>query len=394
MRTLFTPLKILLIASLIQMNLMVQSQSIDSLKEQFTVIKKIDATPVKNQGRTLTCWSFSVIAMMESELFRSGKGEYNLSEMYIVHQAYIEKAEKFVRMHGDIIFGEGGALNDPVEIIKKYGIVPESVYTGLKDGSSYYNHSELFAVLKDYVMGIIKNKNISPRWKEGFIGILDAYLGKVPEKFTYNGKEYTPLSFAKMLGINPDNYILFSSFTHHPYFQKFIVEVPDNWSWGQAYNLPLEDLQRVVDHSLEKGYSCAIATDVSEKGFQWKKGIALAYNEPENNNDNGKSNDPSIWIPEKDTTKTTFKEINVTAQLRQLEFDTYETTDDHGMQIMGFAKNQNGEKFYLVKNSWGTEVSPYKGYLYLSDSYFRFKTLTVLVNKNGLPSDVIKKLGL
>jgi bleomycin hydrolase len=392
MRTLFIPLKILLIASLIQMNLMVQSQSIDSLKEQFTVIKKIDNTPIKNQFRSLTCWSFSVLAMIESELLKAGKGEYNLSALYIVHQAYIEKAERFVRMHGNVNFGPGGALNDPIELIRKYGIVPESSYSGLKEGCVNINHIEMDAVLKDYVTGVIKNKKISPQWKDGFIGVLDAYLGKVPEKFTYNNKEYTPLSFAKMLGINPDHYVLLSSFSHHPYYQSFIVEVPDNWSWGKAYNLPLEDLQKTIDYSINKGYSVALAADVSEKGFRWKTGIALALDEP--GNDVETINDPSVWIPKKDTMPQTLREIKVTPQNRQLGFDTYETTDDHGMQIIGVAKNQDNEKFYLLKNSWGTEGSPYKGYLYMSDSYLLYKSLTVLVNKNGLPSDVIKKLGL
>ncbi len=370
----------------------VHGQSPDSIHEQFTIIKQIPTTPVKNQYKTITCWSFAVMSMLESELIQSGKGEVDLSEMYVVRQAYIEKAERYVRMHGSINFGGGGALNDPIDIIRKYGILPNNVYSGLKEGSTNHNHIEMDAGLKDYVIGLIKNKKLSLSWKEGFIGILDAYLGKVPEKFLYNNKEYTPLSYSKMLGIDPDNYILLTSFMHHPFYQKFIIEVPDNWSWGQAYNLPLNELQKVIDYSLDKGYSVAIACDMTEKGFMWKKGIALTENLTENDND--KNINPNMWVPNNDSTQQTFKEVSVTPQLRQDAFDNYETTDDHDFQIVGIAKDQNGKKFYIAKNSWGTEGTDYGGFLYLSESYLLYKTLTVLVNKKAIPSDILKKPGL
>lgn len=367
-------------------------QPADSISIKFTSIKNIACTPVKNQNKSITCWSYAVISMLESELIQAGKGEFDLSEMYIVHQTYLEKAERFVRMHGSINFGGGGALNDPLIAIKKYGIVPTSVYSGLKDGSTKINNFEMDAALKDNILGLIKNKKLSASWKESFIGVLDAYLGKIPEKFTYDNKEYTPHSFAKMLGINPDDYLLFTSFTHHPYYEKFILEVPDNWSWGESYNFPLDEFQRIIDYSLEKSYSVALACDMTERGFLWKEGIAIIINHGENGND--RVNTAGIWAPSGDTLKHTFKEFDVTPQIRQESFDNYETTDDHDFHIVGIAKDQNGKKFYIAKNSWGTVNTKYNGFMYLSESYLRYKTLNVMINKKGVPPDILKKIGL
>jgi bleomycin hydrolase len=355
--------------------------------ENFKIICKIGATPVKNQGKSFTCWSYTVISMIESELLTSGKGEYNLSEMFVVHQAYIEKAERFVRMHGTVGIGGGGGMNDPVDIIAKYGIVPTEVYTGLKNGCSLHIHSEMDASLKDYLVKVVNNKKLPSLWKEGFINLLDSFLGKVPEKFIYKNVEYTPVSFAKMIGFNPQDYTLFSSFSHHPYYGQFIIEIPDNWSCGRVYNLPLDELERTVDYSLEKGISVAIAIDITEKGFMWRDGIAIALNDSNDRN----QNDKEILLITNDSTKLIFHETHVTPQLRQEAFDSYETTDDHGLHIVGKATDRNGNKFYIAKNSWGADASPFQGYLYVSEQYFLFKTITVLVNKNGIPSDILQK---
>jgi bleomycin hydrolase len=370
----------------------VSGQPADSITEKFTVVKSIACTSVKNQNKSKTCWSFAVISMLESELIKEGKGEFNLSEMYIVHQAYLEKAERFLRMHGSINFSGGGALNDPIDIIKKYGIVPANVYTGLKDGSKNINHLEMDAALKDSVIGLIKNKKLSASWKERFSNILDIYLGKIPEIFVYQDKEYTPQSFTKMLDIDPDNYILITSFIHHPYYQKFILEVPDNWSWGESYNLPLNEFQEIIDYSLEKGYTVAIACDMTEKGFLRKKGIALALNF--NNTGNDPVNCCGAGVSIGDTSKHKLNEVAVTPQIRQEAFDDYETTDDHDFHIVGIAKDQSGKKFYIAKNSWGTEATKYGGYIYLSENYLLYKSLNVLINKKALPSDIQKKIGI
>jgi bleomycin hydrolase len=366
-------------------------QSADSTAEKFSEVKSITCTPVKNQNKSLTCWSFAVISMIESDLIKEGKGEYDLSEMYVVHQAYIDKAERYVRMHGTINFGGGGALNDPIDVIRKYGIIPTKVYNGLKDGNTKINHLAMDAALKDNISSKIKNKILSASWKESFVGVLDSYMGNIPEKFTYDNSEYTPLSFATMLGINPDNYILFTSYTHHPYYQKFILEVPDNWSWGESYNLPLSEFQDIIDKSLENGYSVAIACDLTEKGFLWKEGIALALDHPGKRKDSVNNNGMLI---SNDSLKHSFDEVAVTPKIRQEAFDNYETTDDHDFQIIGIAKDQNGKKFYVAKNSWGTEGNKYGGFIYISENYLLYKALNVLVNKRALPSKILEKTGL
>lgn len=380
---------IFVIAFLLFYKISVSASYRDSI-ERFTVDKRIDVTSVKYQYKTSTCWSFSVLAMLESELIKAGKGEYDFSEMFIVHQAYIEKAERYIRMHGKINFGGGGALNDPIEIIKKYGLMPESAFSGLKEGCVNHDHLEMDAVLKDYVDGIIKNKKVSSAWKDGFVGILNAYLGKVPDKFIHKGKEYDPKSFAASLGLNFDNYYLMGSCIDKPNYEKYIVEVPDNWSWGAAYNIPFEKMLSVIDYSINKGYSVAIATDVSEKGFDWRKGIALAEDLKEN--ESNQKYEPSMWIPQGDSTLQIIQEINITPEIRQHAFDTYETTDDHGLLIVGLAHDQKGKKFYLVKNSWGTTGSPYNGYIYMSESYIKYKVITFLVNKVAISGDILKQL--
>jgi len=366
-------------------------QPADYIAEKFSEVKSITCTSVKNQNKSLTCWSFAVISMIESDLIKEGKGEYDLSEMYIVHQAYIDKAERYVRMHGTINFSGGGALNDPIDVIRKYGIIPTKVYNGLKDGNLIINHLAMDAALKDNISIKIKNKILSASWKENFIGVLDSYMGNIPLKFTYDNSEYTPLTFASMLGINPDNYILFTSYTHHPYYQKFILEVPDNWSWGKSYNLPLSEFQEIIDKSLENGFSVAIACDLTEKGFLWKEGIALALDHSKKRKDSINNNGTLI---SNDSLKNPLDEVAVTPKIRQEAFDNYETTDDHDFNIVGIVKDQNGKKFYVAKNSWGAEGTKYGGFIYISENYLLYKALNVLINKKALPSKILEKTGL
>ena len=304
---------------------------------KFEIQNIIPYTSIKNQYRSSTCWSFSVLSMLESEILKSKGDTIDLSEMYIVYWAFLEKAERYIRMHGNINFGGGGSLNDPIDIISKYGIVPKSAYTGLIKGNTLINHAEMDVTLKAFVDSIIKMKRIPATWTVGFVNILNSFMGKVPESFVYNGNNYTPISFAKKIGFKPDNYILFSSFCNKPYYEKCALEVPDNWSWGMAINLPLDEYQKVVDYSIEQGYSLVVATDVSEKGFMWDKGIALADHDPEFKYESPV--DPSMWSPRLDTSSVPYMEIAVNPLMRQQAFDLYETTDDHGMQLVGYLEN-------------------------------------------------------
>jgi bleomycin hydrolase len=367
----------------------------------FTMIKKNNITSVKNQSRSGTCWSFSGLAFLESELLRMGKDTFDLSEMYCVRNAYSDKATMYIRFQGKHNFGGGGAFHDVTDVLKKYGMVPEEVYSGKVIGEEIHVHGELDEVLSGYITAVQKNSNrkLTPVWHQGFDGLLDAYLGKVPEKFNYKGKEYTPKSFAQMLGLNADDYISISSFTHHPFYSPFIIEIPDNWALGQVYNLPLEEMMQVVDNAIEKGYTIAWGSDVSEKGFSWKNGVAVI---PDRNAQEVSGLESAKWskLTDSEKDKLLYKfdkpmpEKNITQEMRQLEFDNYSTTDDHGMQIVGVAKDQNGVKYYLVKNSWGLEGSPYKGYFYSSAAFVALKTTDLMIHKDALPKEIRKKLGL
>lgn len=367
---------------------------------QFTTVKEVKITPVKNQNRTGTCWCFSGLGFLESELLRMGKGEYDLSEMFIVNHSYKDKAEKYVRLHGYLNFAQGGSFGDVLYAAKHYGLVPESVMNGLNYGENMHVHGEMESAATKYLEAIIKNPNrkLSTAWKRGFDGIIDAYLGELPEKFTYNGKEYTPKSFAEELGLNIDDYVSLTSFTHHPFYSAFPIEVQDNWRWDLSYNLPLDEFMQVFDNAINNGYAVAWASDVSEKGFS-RNGVAVAA-DIESMERSGSDQDHWLGLSQtqkdqeiKKMLEKPCQEIKVTQELRQEEYDNYKTTDDHGMLIYGIAKDQTGKKFYMVKNSWGTD-NKYKGTWYASESFVAFKTLTIVVHKNAIPKEIRAKLGI
>lgn len=371
--------------------------AVDSFK--FTTVKQNKISSVKNQASSGTCWSFSGLGFFESELLRMGKPEVDLSEMFVVHHSYSDKADKYVRMNGTINFGGGGSFYDDIYVLQNYGIVPTSVMNGLNYGEEKHNHGELDALTAAYVKVIVSNPNkkLSTAWKTGFDGILDAYLGECPKEFTVEGKKYTPITYEQSLGLNLDDYVSLTSFTHHPFYTKFAIEIPDNWRWSESFNIPLDDLMRVFDNAIDKGYCVAWASDVSEKGFT-RNGIAV---DPETKVANLPGTDQAKWlnIPQKEMEDSIFKvkkpqqEVKVTQEIRQAGFDNYQTTDDHGMVIFGTAKDQNGTKYYMVKNSWGTD-SKYKGIWYASETFVKHKTIDILVNKNAIPTEILKKLGI
>ena len=391
--------KLLMVGLLLIVTLLVKSQKVDTIGAYIIKLdKKIAATPVKDQYRSGTCWSFSGLSFIESELIRMGKGEFDLSEMFVVRYVYSEKAERYVRLHGNLNFGAGGAFHDVTYVMKKYGIVPEAAYKGLNYGETKHVHMEMDEVLKSFVKAIIKdpNKKLTPVWHKAFNAILDTYLGKVPDKFTYKGKEYTPKSFLKELGLNPDDYVEITSFTHHPFYEKFAIELPDNWLWYNVYNVPLNDLIRIFDNALDNGFTVAWASDVSEDGFLWKQGIAII---PDIQTQEKTGLELSRWVKMSSNekmdyiSKNTIKEMNVTQEFRQKQFDNYKTTDDHGMHIIGYGYDQNGTKFYLVKNSWALS-NALKGYFYASVEFVKAKTTAIMVHKNAIPKDIRKKLRL
>lgn len=366
----------------------------------FTPVKELKITPIKNQNRSGTCWSFSAVAFLESELLRMGKGEYDLSEMFIVSKNYKDKGEKFVRLHGELNYAQGGSFTDVLMAWKDYGIVPESVMSGLQYGEDMHVHGEVESLSRAYLDAVIKNPNrkLSTAWKKGFDGIIDAYLGVAPEKFTYNGKEYTPKSFAAELGINPDDYVSLTSYTHHPFYTQFALEIQDNWRWATSYNIPIDELMQVFDNAINTGYTIAWGSDVSEKGFT-RNGIAVM---PDIESMERSGSDQDHWLglsaseKEAEIKKMLEKpcqEINVTQGMRQEAYDNYETTDDHGMQIYGIAKDQTGKKFYMVKNSWGTD-NKYKGTWYASETFVKYKTMNIVVHKDAIPQAIKDKLGI
>jgi bleomycin hydrolase len=368
----------------------------------FEDVKVLPATPVEDQHRSGTCWSFSGLSFLQSEMLRLGKPEVNLSEMFVVWHTYSEKAIKHVRVHGNLNFAAGGAFHDVTNMISKYGIVPESVYDGLNYGEDKHVHGEMDRVLREFVDAVVENKNrkLSTAWHEAFTSTLDNYLGEIPRNFEYEGKQYTPQSFAdEYVGLDMDDYVEISSYTHHPFYSKFILEVPDNWSWDEVYNVPLNELEEIIDYSLNNDYTIAWAADVSEKGFKSSnKGVAVLPAVPETDMTDAEI---SRWeeLPEREKEQELYKlekpvpELEVTQEMRQVAFDNFQTTDDHGMHIIGMAKDQNGQLFYKVKNSWG-DYNKYDGYFYVSRPYLKYKTMCIMVHKDAIPPGIREKLEL
>ncbi|MDR1331668.1 MAG: aminopeptidase [Tannerella sp.] len=367
---------------------------------QFTTVKEAKITPVKNQSRTGTCWSFSGVALIEAELLRTGKGTYDLSEMFVVNHSYRDKVEKYVRLHGSMNFGQGGSCPDVMYVFKHYGAIPRSVYTGLQYGEDIHVHGEMVQLASSFVKTVITKPNgkLTPVWQTACQGIIDTYLGEIPETFAYEGKQYTPKSFGESLGLNIDDYISLTSFTHHPFYTQFALEIPDNWRWEQSYNVPLEELMATVDYAVDNGYTVAWTADVSESSFT-RDGLATL---PDAKTLETSGSDQARWTglsakEKEDEVKKLAtkpcKEVDVTPALRQQAYDNYQTTDDHLMLIYGAAKDQTGKDFYLVKNSWGTE-SKYKGIWYASRSYVAGKTINLTLHKDAIPRAVKAKLGI
>ncbi|MCM1291818.1 MAG: aminopeptidase [Prevotella sp.] len=373
----------------------------DSTGFIFTDIKVIPTTPVKDQNKSGTCWCFAGTSFIEEAILRQGGPELDLSEMYTVRFAYIEKAIKYVRTGGHINFAQGGAATDVPDLMLRYGAVPEEVYSGLNYGEKKHAHYEMYDALKGYLDGILKNanKHLSASWLKGFTAILDSYLGEIPQKFTYQGKTYTPQEFAKAYGIDKiaKQCVNITSYTHHPFYTKFAVEIPDNWTWSESYNVPLNELKDIIDASINDGYTVCWAADVSERGFKWWDGFAVLPAEKEESDMTNA--EVARWSKMTNTEREAQRnkingpgeEVKVTQESRQAGFDNFDTTDDHGMVIVGIAKDQNGNIYYKVKNSWNTNQR-YDGFFYVSEAYLLDKTISVMVDRNAVPKAIAKKI--
>jgi len=377
-------------------NLKAQDNLVNSLKNNqsvnskagytFTTVIDLANTSIKNQASSGTCWSYSTNSFLESEMIREGKQPLDLSQLYSARCAYIEKGINYVRMHGAVSLGDGGEPHDVINMFRKYGAMPQINYTGLNYGTSSNEFGELSAVMEGILKAVVTNPNgqLSTAWLPAYTAAIDAYLGKVPTSFDYKGKSYTPQTFAKeVVGINPDDYVEFSSETDHPYYEKYTLLVPDNWAYAQVYNIKVNDITDVIDNALKNGYTVAWSTDVSEKYFSWTNGVA--YVPEKETKDMTKGERDSLFNGPK-------PEREITPEVRQAAFDNYNTTDDHGMHIVGLAKDQNGKEYYIVKNSWG-QSNDYKGYLYVTKAYVRYKTTAILLNKNGVLKDIRQKIG-
>lgn len=379
----------------------IQNDTIKNKKDghyYFTVVKDIESLDVQSQGRTGTCWSFSSLSFLESEIIRNGKKPVSLSEMFIARNAYLEKAINYVRMHGNFNFSAGGAFHDIPHIIKKYGIVPEEIYNGLNYGEDKHNHAEMDAILKAAVDQVVKNpqRKLTTSWQKAIEGILDAYLGKIPEEFEFKGKKYTPKSYAESLGLNMDDYIAIGSFTHHPFYETFVLEVPDNWGFGSIYNVPIDEMEQIMNDAVLNGYSIAWGSDVSEKGFSFSNGLAIVPEDEATIQVKGKDNKHFSDAGAEKVSNAfdePVEEKKITQEMRQEGFDNYQTQDDHGMHITGIVKDQKGNKYYIVKNSWGKE-NYNDGYFYASTAYVKYKTIDFMVHKDALSKDLKNKLNI
>lgn len=379
-----------------------KKDSVNPNKPVFTVIKKNPITSIKDQNRSGTCWDYSTLSYFESEILKATGKTYDLCESFVANKTYMDRAIQVVRLHGDCQFSEGGSTYDPLYCLEHYGICPEKAmpFPGSLYGDSLNNFGEFFSVMTPYVQSVAKSslKKISSQWKVGLQGILDAYLGKCPEQFTYEGKTYTPKTFAASLGLDWNNYVSFTSFSHHPFWTQFAVEVQDNWRNPLTWNVPIDDLQKILDNAIMNGYTIAWGGDVSEEGFTRK---GLAYNVDEKKLENMKGSDMARWLkltPAKkkslvDSLGVNVPEVVPTQKQRQERFDDWELTDDHGMLIFGIAKDQNGKEYYMVKNSWG-KSGDYDGIWYMTKNFIIANTMDFMVNKNAVPKDIRKKCNI
>src|SRR5690554_6829393 len=375
--------------------------NVEGSSYSFTKVAHLDATPVLSQGYTGTCWSFSALSFFESEMIRKGiKNPPILSQMYIARKAYEAKAENYIRMDGKSNFSQGGAFHDIPYVFRRYGIVPNDVYSGLNYGTETHNHQELFKAVNGYVGGILDfvrskgNSPLSNNWKAGLNGVLDAYFGEDPTKFTFEGKEYTPRSYAESTKLDMDEYISLTSFTHLPLHEEVQLLISDNWAWGKSHNVSMDELLETAIYALENGYTIAWASDVSEKGFNFGKGLAIVPEDESTIQIKGKDNTNFSDAGDRKSTDaflTPVKEITVTPEMRQEGYENKTTTDDHGMHITGLYEEANGTRYFLVKNSWGTGNYP-QGYLYVSENYFKLKTINVYLHKDGVPKGISKKI--
>ena len=372
-------------------------------KPVFTTIKENPITSVKDQNRSGTCWDYSTLSFFEAEILKATGKTYDLDESFVANKTYMERAIQVVRFHGDCQFAQGGSAEDVLATMKAHGIIPQGImpFPGSLYGDSLNNFNEFFSILEPYVDAVAKNKakKISNAWKNGLQGILDAYLGKCPEKFTYEGKEYTPKSFMASLGINLDDYVSITSYTHHPFYTGFAVEVQDNWRFPLSYNVPMDEMMQIIDNAVEQGYTVAWGGDVSEDGFT-RKGLAYAIDSKKTQQSlqgSDMARRLKMTTEKKrniiDSLGCTVPEIVPTQEMRQERFDNWELTDDHGMLIYGVAKDQNGKEYYMVKNSWG-ETGDYKGTWYMTKAFIAANTMDFLINKNAIPAEIRKKLGL
>ena len=380
-----------------------ESVAVDTAKTDsgcvFTTVDSIAITPVKDQNRSSTCWAFSALGFLESEVLRTKGKELDLSEMFVVSKTMMDRATYCVRLYNEPNFAPGGSAYDVIYCMSHYGLVPQEAMPGIRYGWTANDtlpvHNELDRVAKGYLKGLSGLKKISPVWREGLQAIYDTYLGKCPEEFEFEGKKYTPKSFVQSLGLNADDYVSITSYTHHPFYERFALEVPDNWRMDQRYNVPMEEMMRIIDHALANGYTLVWGADVSEIGFT-RKGIGVVPDDDHGADITG--SDMAKWVgmsadkKKEELTKKPLPEKTITQQMRQDAFDNWETTDDHGMQIFGTAKDQNGKRYYMVKNSWGALRSDYKGIWYVSEAFMLYKTNDILVHKNAIPKDILKKL--
>ena len=364
---------------------------------EFTVVKELPVTSVKNQYRSGTCWCFSGLSFIESEIMRTKGVETDLSEMFVVSKSYHDRAVKYVRLDGHLNFAAGSSFGDVFHVISDYGIVPQEAMPGLQYGTELPEQNEFDAVLKGYVEAVAKNPNkkLSTAWVKGFDAVVEAYQGEYPETFTVNGVTYTPESYRDYLGFNASDYVNLTSFNHHPFYEQFVIEIPDNWRWDPAYNLPIDEFMEVMYHAIDKGYTIAWGSDVSEKGFT-RDGIAIM---PEEKAKVAAGSDQERWVgksadqPKEEVKAELPSEVQYTQEMRQDGYDRKTTTDDHGMHIYGVAKDQNGTNYFMVKNSWGV-TGKYNGMWYASDSFVRAKSINVVVHKDALPKHIAKKLGV